>query len=48
LQYDYFGTQYVTGVVATHVVFALLEKKRLENFREMGEVSYVINYNAHI
>ena len=30
---------YVAGVVTTHVIFALLEKKRLENWQEKGEVS---------
>ncbi|CAL8471624.1 g11166 [Coccomyxa elongata] len=31
---------YVTGVVATHVTFALLEKKRLENWQEKGEAGH--------
>jgi len=31
-------------VVAVHLAFALLEKQRLENFEEKGEVSYVILY----
>lgn len=31
---------FAAGVVATHVVFALLEKKRLENWEEKGEVGY--------
>lgn len=38
LQLDYFGAPYVVGVVLAHVAFALLEKKRIENFRETGEV----------
>jgi hypothetical protein len=31
--------QYAVAVVAVHVAFALLEKRRLENFEEKGEVS---------
>ena len=38
LQLNYYGTPYVAGVVLAHVAFALLEKTRLENFRETGEV----------
>lgn len=30
---------YVAGVVTTHVIFALLEKKRLENWADKGEVN---------
>ncbi len=37
---------YVTGVVATHVTFALLEKKRLENWQEKGEVSPTCTCNV--
>lgn len=37
---DYFGAPYIVGVVLTHVVFAILEKKRLENFRETGEAGH--------
>lgn len=29
---------YVTGVVVTHFAMAALEKKRLENWQEKGEV----------
>ncbi len=29
----------MAGVVTTHVIFALLEKKRLENWAEKGEVN---------
>lgn len=38
---------YVTGVVATHVTFALLEKKRLENWQEKGEVISRIERNPN-
>ncbi|EIE21803.1 chlorophyll a/b-binding protein [Coccomyxa subellipsoidea C-169] len=31
---------YVAGVVTTHVIFALLEKKRLENWQEKGEAGH--------
>lgn len=31
--------QYAAAVVAVHLAFALLEKQRLENFEERGEVS---------
>jgi hypothetical protein len=30
---------YAAGVVITHFTFAALEKKRLENWQEKGEVS---------
>ena len=30
---------FVVGVVAFHTAFALLEKTRIENFEEKGEVS---------
>ncbi len=30
--------QYAAAVVAVHLAFALLEKQRLENFEEKGEV----------
>nr|C0HLU5.2 RecName: Full=Chlorophyll a-b binding protein 1, chloroplastic; AltName: Full=Far-red light-harvesting complex protein; Short=frLHCP; Flags: Precursor [Prasiola crispa]8HW1_A Chain A, Far-red light-harvesting complex [Prasiola crispa]8HW1_B Chain B, Far-red light-harvesting complex [Prasiola crispa]8HW1_C Chain C, Far-red light-harvesting complex [Prasiola crispa]8HW1_D Chain D, Far-red light-harvesting complex [Prasiola crispa]8HW1_E Chain E, Far-red light-harvesting complex [Prasiola cris len=35
-----FGTPYVVAVVGGHLAFALLEKKRLENFRETGEAGH--------
>ena len=31
--------QYAAAVVAVHLTFALLEKQRLENFEQKGEVS---------
>ncbi|KAK9918540.1 hypothetical protein WJX75_004847 [Coccomyxa subellipsoidea] len=31
---------YAAGVVTTHVIFALLEKKRLENWQEKGEAGH--------
>lgn len=32
-------TTFAAGVVAVHLVMALLEKKRIENWQEKGEVS---------
>ena len=31
-------TTFAAGVVAVHLVMALLEKKRIENWQEKGEV----------
>ena len=31
-------TSFAAGVVAVHLVMALLEKKRIENWQEKGEV----------
>ena len=41
LQSSWPAGQYAAAVVTVHVVFALLEKQRLENFEEKGEVSTV-------
>ena len=43
LQSSWPAGQYAAAVVAIHVVFALLEKQRLENFEEKGEVSTANN-----
>ena len=32
--------QFAVGVTAVHLVFALLEKKRLENWKEKGEAGH--------
>ena len=32
------GPKYVAFIVAVHVVFAFLEKRRIENFEAQGEV----------
>ena len=38
LQSSWPAGQYAAAVVTVHLVFALLEKQRLENFEERGEV----------
>jgi hypothetical protein len=40
VQLNLYGAPYVAGVVGGHLAFALLEKKRLENFRETGQVLF--------
>ena len=38
LQYVKPGFPFVASVVVTHITFALLEKTRIDNFQETGEV----------
>lgn len=39
LQSSWPAAQYAAAVVTVHLAFALLEKQRLENFEERGEVT---------
>lgn len=41
LQSSWPAGQYAAAVVTVHLAFALLEKQRLENFEERGEVHIV-------
>lgn len=41
LQSSWPAGQYAAAVVTVHLAFALLEKQRLENFEERGEVCTV-------
>lgn len=47
LQSSWPAGQYAAAVVTVHLAFALLEKQRLENFEEKGEV-YICIYDVYV
>ena len=48
LQGNFNPVRFAGGVVAFHTAFALLEKRRIENFEEKGEVSLQLHAQSQM